>query len=432
MKHVCKKPGPVTRRIIARDHKVVSHCVTREYPFVFKKGRGCFVWDADGKKYLDFAAGISVINIGHAHPAVLKAIRKQLSFGTHAAFADFYAEPPVSFIEELLSVIPHSLNTAFLSNSGTEAVEAAYKMARWHSNKKWVIAFKNSFHGRTMGSLSMTNSKPVQRERFHPFLPVHHIPFPYYYRMNMEPERCSEYCLEQAEDALRQLQGKVAALFVEPIQGEGGYIVPPLLFLKGLKKLCTEYKVLLCADEIQSGCFRTGTFLASEGFGVTPDIVSLAKAVGGGLPLGATVARKELSDWPPGAHANTFGGNLLACAAATATLAWMKQKRIWNNVRTVGELMMDRLQDMQERHELIGDVRGRGLMIGIELVKDRESKKPALEERHTILCKAKEKGLVLLPAGESAIRLCPPLIITKRQAEQGLDILESAIRGVRT
>lgn len=809
MKYVCRTPGSISRKIIARDHRVVSHCLTREYSFVFKKAKGCYVWDVDGWKYLDFSAGVAVANIGHTNPTVTKAITSQSKEAIHSAFGDFYAELPVEFIELLLTFVPRSLNNAFLSNSGTESVEAAYKLARWHSKKKWVLAFEGSFHGRTMGSLSLTKSKPVHRQRYSPFLPVKHVPFPYAYRMNMG-EECGDYCLNEVEKAIKGLKEEVAAVFVEPIQGEGGYIVPPKDFHKGLRKICTEYGVLLCDDEVQAGCFRTGDFLALEGFGVTPDVVSLSKAIGGGIPLGATLANRKLNDWPPGAHAcfhrrakviladgskkeisdivnkkmklnvlsynyktglteqkrivnwfkkrlnsnhewykvittksinekqapnvtkehkyyvvdkgwvkvkdlrkgdkillpipeptqaqeqiiigsifgdgglskpkapnqnaknphltlghkksqleylkfkfevlknltsneltlakngyidekgyrrepfyyfrtinhqyfkklrdyvyiengknkvtkdllnrlqplglaiwymddgslnkwrvslstvnfdeesvnqiishlknkynllwkkepirlksgevrfrinlykeggserfmklispwitdcmkyklrpeirktkklwknikldvtrtkfkpaigevikviksnismkrtrehyiydievednhnyfiptalvsnSTFGGNLLACAAGKATLKFMKKMRVGEKAKKTGKFMMKILEEMRERYEIIGDVRGRGLMIGVEFVKDKKSKKYGIEERHQVLCRSSEKGLLLLPAGKSVIRICPPLILTKEQAETGLDILEDAIKMVK-
>jgi 4-aminobutyrate aminotransferase len=418
--------------IISRDSKVMSTSYGRECDFVFHHGKGVYVFDVAGKKHLDFAAGISVMNAGYAVPSVLHSVYKQLALGTHCAFPDFYAEMPVTFSENLLKNMPSPINhgRVFLSNSGTESVECAMKLAKWKKRRPYMIAFDHCFHGRTMGSLSMTNSKPIQREGFAPFLPVKHVPYPYHYRMKMEPKECSEYCLSKLENAMKQLSGKVSGLFLEPIQGEGGYIVPPKSFVRGVRKLCTEHDVLLCDDEIQAGAWRTGKFLAIENFGVKPDIVSMAKAIGGGLPLGATIAKPALMDWPEGTHSNTFGGNLLACAAGLSTLKYLKQKNAGKNALVVGKFIMKMLKEMEEKYEIVGDVRGLGLMIGIEIVEDKKTRKPNKQARNMILQHACDKGLILLAAGTSVIRMCPPLIINKKEAEKGLDMFESAIKVV--
>ncbi len=806
-KFICRKPGPKSVRILERDKKVISPSLTREYSFVFKKAKGCHVWDVDGRKYLDFAAGVAVMNIGHTNTVIEKALRRQIKDATHAGFSDFYAEKPVEFVEYLLKFLPRHLNKAFLSNSGTEAVEAAYKLARWHTNKKWAIAFKPSFHGRTMGSLSLTNSRPVQRERFWPFLPVKHALYPYCYRCpfkNKEHDDCVNLYLDVLEQKISECDKDLATVFLEPVSGEGGYIVPPTDFVKGVRELCDDNDILLCSDEVQAGCYRTGKFLAIENFDVKPDIVALSKAIGGGIPLGATVANEKIMNWSEGSHAcfhrrakvvladgsrkeiseivnkklqvdvlsynyktrraepkkivnwfkrknvknlewykvvttnsvngvqapcvtkehkywvvnkgwvtvrnlqrgdkillpiphpaptqeqviigsllgdgalsnpksknsnaryphltighqerqldylklkyqllknltsceiklspdshndgydrqrfyyfrtknfpwllnyrkvmhtngnklnvppelikrlnplgmavwfmddgrydgkwradiatynfdkeslrnvieyfarkyeiywepyprilrngekvfgitvnksrgsrkffemiasfvpncmqyklpkefrrdtelegiqirinnsefvptvgkvikvikannkkqdntiydievednhnyftptalvsnSTFGGNLLACAAGIATLKFMREKKLGENAAKIGNYMMKRLEEMKEKYEIIGDVRGIGLMIGVEVVKDKKSKAYGVEERSDILCKASEKGLLLLPAGASAIRICPPLILTKEQADLGLDILEDSIREV--
>ncbi len=419
--------GKKSRDIIKRDHKVISKSLTRDLNLVFDKAKDSYIYDVDGKKYLDFAAGIAVINVGYSNKEVTKSIISQVKKSTHCAFSDFYAELPVRFSEELLKFLPRHLNNVFLSNSGTEAVEAAYKLARWHSNKKWCIAFKNSFHGRTMGSLSLTMSKLVHKDRFYPFLPVKHVPYAYPYRQG---EDCSNKCLKILEKTMRKLKKDLAAVFIEPIQGEGGYIVPPKEFVKGVRELCNRYNVLLCDDEVQAGCYRTGKFLAIENFNVKPDVVILSKAIGGGMPLGATIANKKIMDWPPGSHANTFGGNLASCASGLATLELLKKKKLGDNAKKIGDYMLKRLNKIKEDYEIVGDVRGIGLMIGMELVKNKKGKKYGIKEREKVLKETLRRGLVLLPAGKSTIRICPPLIINKKQANKGLNIIEDSIKEV--
>src|SRR3989344_129697 len=432
MKFICRKPGEKSIEIIKRDQKVISQSLTREYSFVFKMAKGCHVWDVDNRKYLDFGAGVAVVNIGHNNPVIKKAMLKQIKYGVHCGFSDFYAEVPVRFSEYLVSFMPNKeLNNVFLSNSGTEAIEAGLKLAKWHTSKKYVIAFENSFHGRTMGSLSLTKSKPVQRERFGPFLPVRHVPYPYYYRMKMDKEECSNYCLDELEKEIKKLKDDLAGLFIEPIQGEGGYVVPPKSFVKGVRKLCNEHNVLLCDDEVQAGCYRTGKFLGIENFDVKPDVVCLSKSIGGGIPIGVTIANKSLMDWPAGSHANTMGGNLLACATGIESLRYMKEKRLGENAIRVGKHMLKRLNEIKDKFEIIGDVRGIGLMIGIEIVKDKKNRLANAEDRSKFLCNASEKGLILLPAGKSVIRICPPLTLNKGQADLGIDILEDAIKDAK-
>ncbi len=423
--------GKRSAKIIRLDHKIMSPSYDRHSNFVYKKARGVYLYDLDGHRFLDFAAGIAVMNAGHSNPDVIAAIKEQLKFGLHAAFPDFYAELPVKFSKHLISFLPGHLNKVFLSNSGTESVETAFKLARWHSKKKWTVAFTPSFHGRTMGSLSLTDSKPVAREGFGPFLPVEHAPYPYVYRFKNEDEKeCANNSLNAVEKIFAKHKGNVASIFFEPIAGEAGYIVPPKDFAKGLLKLCSQYNVLLCDDEVQTGCYRTGKFLAISHFGVDPDIVSLSKAIGGGIPLGATVARSDIMNWPKGAHSNTFGGNLLSCAAGVATLNFLKKKRLGKNALSIGKLMLKVLNEFKEEFEIVGDVRGIGLMIGVELVKSKSSKEPAVKELESVLRVAGENGLLLLSAGKNVIRICPPLILSKEQALDGLEILRKSIKKV--
>jgi 4-aminobutyrate aminotransferase len=430
-KYKCRKPGPKSVKFIKEDVEVTSPSLTREYSFVYKKAKGMHIFDVDGRKYLDFTSSVAVMNIGHTNPDVVRAMRKQMKLGFHCGFSDFYAETPVRFCRKLVSMLSKGLDKVFLSNSGTESVEAAYKLARYVSNKKWTIAFNNSFHGRTMGSLSLTNSKPIQKKRYNPFLPVDHAPFPNPYRMDMEHGDCSNSCLSHLEDVMRKRKDNLAAVFIEPVQGEGGYVIPPKDFLPGVRRLCDEYGAFLCVDEVQSGCFRTGKFLAIENFGVQPDIVSMSKAIGGGVPLGATIASKNIMDeWPRGSHANTFGGNLLACAGGIAALDFMKNEKLGQNALKMGKYFMKRLNQMVEEFDHLGEVRGLGLMIGLEIVRSKASKAPDEKFRKALLCDCEGKGLLLLPAGESAIRIAPPLIISREQAEKGLDILEDSLRSV--
>ncbi len=422
--------GSKSRKIIELDKKIISQSYHRDsFGFVYDHAKGDYIYDVEGNKYLDFTASVAVANIGHANDEVIKAIKKQVEKGLHCAFPDFYAELPVHFVEKLLTFVPPHLNNAFLSNSGTESVEAAYKCARWHTYKKWFIAFEHAFHGRTMGSLSMTNSKPVQRERYAPFMPIIHVPFPYIYRMPFATEEeCTQYCLDKIEQAMQKHHGDIAGIMVEPIQGEGGYIVPPMDFHRRLKKMCEKHSILYCADEVQSGCFRTGTFLASEQFNVKPDIVSLSKAIGGGIPMGVTLANKQIMDWKQGSHSNTFGGNLIACAAGSASLDYMKKYKLGENAARQGKELMKILNELKEKYECIGDVRGLGLMIGVEIVKDKRTKEHAEELVNEIRKHALQKGLILLEAGKSVIRLCPPLTITKEEVVQAMHILEDAIK----
>jgi 4-aminobutyrate aminotransferase len=425
-------PGPKAKVVLKRDEKISSKSMGRVYPLVISKASGVNVEDVDGNRFLDFNSGIAVMNLGYSHPKIVEAVKRQSELIMHGAFLEFYSEIPVKFSETLLSLIP-SMSRVFLTNSGTESIEAAMKLARYYTKRKYFISFYGSFHGRSLGALSLTSTKTVHRSQFGPFLPVIHVPYanPYRCPIKASKEDCSEACLDYLEDVVFKQEvspEEVAAIFVEPVQGEGGYIVPPKAFLKGLRKICSEHGILYIDDEVQAGCYRTGRFLAIEHFGVEPDIVCLSKALGGGLPLGAMVCREELMTWPPGSHASTFGGNLVACAAGIAVLEVMKKEKVGARAIKSGAKILRYLQELQGEIEAIGDVRGLGLMIGIEFVEDRESKKPATKLRDKVVLDAFKNGLLLLPAGESVIRLAPPLIMGEPDIDTGLEILAGSIR----
>ncbi len=425
-----KPPGPSAVAVLKRDAEVISQSMARHYPLVLERAQDVNLWDVDGNRYLDFTAGFAVMNVGWNHPKVVNAIQQQATLLTHGAFLAFCSETPVTFAQRLTEFLPPSLNRVCLTNSGAESVEAAMKLARYHTGGKYFIAFSNGFHGRTYGALSLTSTKAIQRAGFGPFLPVLHAPFPNPYR----PQGCesTDASLAALEDIFKREvpAEEVAAIFVEPIQGEGGYIIPPKPFLREIRALCDELGILLVVDEVQTGCYRTGTFLASEQFGVKPDIVCLSKAIGGGLPLGAMVASEGVTTWLPGSHAGTFAGNNVACAAGLAVLDILSGEGFGAHVVDAGLHLLQRLNELQQDYDLIGDVRGMGLMAAIELVLSKETKEPATEERRVILNDAFENGLALLPAGESAIRFCPPLTIEKGDIDIGVEILRRSLKRV--
>lgn len=428
-----KPPGPKARHIITRDSRVVSNSLARAYGLVIAKAYGVNYEDVDGNIFLDFNSGIAVTNLGHSQGPIREAVKTQVDVGCHGAFLDFYSELPLRFSEDLVKRMPKGLNKVFLSNSGTESIEAAMKLARSHTKRKLFLAFQGSFHGRTYGSLSLTSSKIIYKEGFGPFLPAIHVPYAYCYRCPFagDAAECCLGTLDFIEENVFKKEAageEFAAMFVEPVQGEGGYVVPPKEFIIGLRKICDDHGIVYVDDEVQAGCFRTGKFLAIENFGVKPDVVCLSKALGGGLPLGATVFREEFNTWRPGSHASTFGGNLVACAAGIASLKIMKKKGFGDDVQRKGRYMMKRLREIEADSPYVGDVRGLGLMIGLELVKDKKSKKPGKEEREKVIKRCFENGLALLGAGESTIRIAPPLIIEKADIDAGLDILAQSIR----
>ena len=434
-KLVCPLPGAKAKAAVEADTRLISPSYTRSYPLVVKRGRGARVEDVDGNEFLDMAAGIAVASTGHCHPEVVAAIQKQAAELIHISGTDFYDEHLTDLAARLSAVAPMpGPHKFFYGNSGAEAVECALKLARYHTGRQHIIAFFGAFHGRTMGALSLTASKPQQKRRFSPLMPgVTHVRYPYAYRGctggPQEEEAFSLGCARYIEEKLFKTvlpPEEVAAIFVEPIQGEGGYVVAQDNFLRELRAICNRHGILLVADEVQSGAGRTGKWWAMEHSGVEPDIVCMAKGIASGMPLGVCMARAEIMDWVPGSHASTFGGNPVSIAAALATMDVIEREGLANAAR-VGELMLERVRGWKETHPLVGDVRGRGMMIGIELVKDKATREPATALRNRVEQVAFERGLIVLGCGETSIRLCPPLILKEEEATVALDILEDAL-----
>jgi 4-aminobutyrate aminotransferase len=427
-----------SQAVLRADKKLISPSYTRSYDAVIERGRGAWLWDIDGRKYLDVTAGIAVAGVGHANPDVVRAVRAQAGRILHNAGTDFYNKPGVDLAGELVKITPGKFpKRVFFTNSGTESVECAFKLSRWHSKKSRMISFLGSFHGRTYGSMTLSASKLTHRDHFAPLVPsVTHAPYAYCYRcaLGEEPGSCDMECLKYLEE---QILGKivppdeVAAVVVEPIQGEGGYIVPPKGFLRGLQKICRKNNFLLVADEVQSGFCRTGRWFASEHSGIVPDIITLAKGIAAGMPLGACVARADVMDWPPGAHASTFSGNPLSCQASLASIAYMRKHKLCQNAERLGNHALKYLRDLQEDVGLIGDVRGLGLMLGIELVRDRKTKEPAIKEASQVLNKCFKKGLMILSCGKSTVRIMPPLVISREELDRGLEILSGVLKSLK-
>jgi len=434
-KLICPLPGPKARAAVEADTRLISPSYTRSYPLVAKRGRGIRVEDVDGNQFIDFAAGIAVVSTGHCHPEVVAAIQKQAAELIHISGTDFYDEHLTDLAERLSAVAPMpGPHKFFYGNSGAEAVECALKLARYHTGRQQVISFFGAFHGRTMGALSLTGSKPQQKRRFSPLVPgVTHIRYPYAYRDcnggAQDEEAYSLSCARFIEEKLFKTilpPEEVAAIFIEPIQGEGGYVVAPDNFLRELRAICSRHGILLVADEVQSGVGRTGKWWAIEHSGVEPDIVCMAKGIASGMPLGICMSRAEIMDWVPGSHASTFGGNPVSIAAALATISIIEREAM-ASAATVGEFILERLRGWEQSHPLVGDVRGRGLMIGIEFVKNKTTREPATALRNRIETLAFERGLLVLGCGETTLRLCPPLIVNQQEATVALDILEEAL-----
>jgi 4-aminobutyrate aminotransferase len=431
-------PGPKSRAVVEADDRLMSPSYTRSYPMVAKRGRGLRVEDVDGNVFLDFAAGIAVTSTGHCHPEVVAAIQKQAGELIHMSGTDFYYEHMITLAERLSAIAPMpGPHRFYYGNSGAEAVECALKLARYHTQRQNVIAFFGAFHGRTMGALSLTASKPQQKRRFSPMLPgVTHVRFPYAYRGCSGGPQAEEAfalgCARYIEEKLFHTTlapEEVAAIFVEPIQGEGGYVVAPTIFMLELRKICDKYGILLVVDEVQSGAGRTGKWWAVEHTGVQPDIICIAKGIASGMPLGICMTRAEIMDWKPGSHASTFGGNPVSIAAALATMDILDREVI-ANAATIGSLMMDRMSEWPMRFAIVGEVRGRGLMIGVEIVKDQATREVAGSWRDAIVELAFKRGLLILGCGETSFRLSPPLVVNKYEAMIALDILEECIEAV--
>jgi len=432
-------PGPNAKRVLAGDQQYISPSYTRSYPLVAKSGRGIVVTDVDGNEFYDFSAGIAVTSTGHCHPHVVAAMQKQAGELIHMSGTDFYYESMVQLAERLSKIAPMpGPHKIYYGNSGAEAIECALKLARYHTKRQNIIAFFGAFHGRTMGALSLTASKPQQRRRFAPLVPgVTHVQYPDIYRGKkdaaQDPDAFALSCARFIEEKLFKTTlppEEVAAIFVEPVQGEGGYVVAPTIFMQELRRICDRHGILLVVDEVQSGVARTGKWWAVEHTGVEPDMVCIAKGIASGMPLGITMTRSAIMDWVPGSHASTFGGNPVCIAAALATLDVIEKEHLLAHTAEVGAHMLQRMSEWPKKLKLVGDVRGRGLMIGVDIVKDKTTKEYGAAERDLIVEKAFEQGVLFLGCGPSSIRLCPPLVVTKEETDVAMDVLEECIREV--
>ncbi|MBI4872754.1 MAG: acetyl ornithine aminotransferase family protein [Candidatus Riflebacteria bacterium] len=430
---VTKLPGPRAQEVLNLDDRYVSPSYTRGYPLVAERASGCMVWDPDGNRFLDFNAGIATCSTGHCHPEIVKAIQDQAAKLIHMSGTDFYYGAQARLAKKLAELAPgDSSKKVFFSNSGAESIECALKLARYKTGRTVNLAFFGGFHGRTMGALSLTASKALQRKSFEPLVPhVIHVPYAYCYRCDWgkKPGTCCLECFRFTEDYIFKRvadPGDIAAVVVEPIQGEGGYVVPPPEFLQKLREITRKHGMLLIADEVQSGVGRTGKFFAIEHFGVEPDILCIAKGIASGLPLGCTIARGDIMDWKAGMHASTFGGNPVACESALKTVELI-ERELLVNAREMGERLMTGLRPIAERSPIVGELRGRGLMVGIEIVHDRQSRQPAGELRDRIVESCFEKGLLLLGCGPNTLRLCPPLVVRPEQIDFAVQTISQTI-----
>ena len=431
-KIVVPLPGPKAREFMARDARTVSQNLTKDVPLVVSRGQGMVVEDVDGNRFLDFAAGISTVSTGHCHPEIVRAVQEQAANLIHICYTDFFYPVYIDLCEELAKIAPIKGNKrVFLTNSGAEAVETAIKLARVRTGRQKIVGFFGAFHGRTYGAMTLTASKPVQRKGYGPFVPeILHTHYAYCYRcpVNRKPESCGVECLELLTDSYFHHSvdpSEVAAVIVEPVQGEGGFIPPHRDFLPKLQDLCRKNGILLIADEVQCGMGRTGKMFALEHYGIEPDMIILAKGIASGMPLSAVIAREDVMKWNDGGHGSTFGGNPVSCASALATLRLL-QDGLMENAGKVGAYLIEKLKALQKKHGAIGDVRGLGLMVGIEVVDGRAGNRPAPGTRHKVIEKAFALGLLTLPCGESTIRLSPPLIAREGDVDKAVAILDTA------
>ncbi len=430
-------PGPRAKKIVERDSKVMSPSYTRAEAIVASDGWGCYVRDVDGNVLLDLSSGMFVLNYGYSHPRLITAVERQMKKLTHFAGTDFYYESQVELAERLTKITPGNFSKrVYFGNSGAESVEAAFKCARWHTRRPRIISYTGAFHGRTFGAMSLSSANVLHHRNFSPLVPgVSFMPYPYCYRcpFGKECPDCGFACIDFIRDQLRKVvpPEEVAAVITEPIQGTSGYIVPPDGYFNEIKKLCEENDWIFIADEIQTGLGRTGKMFAMEHWGVVPDIVCIAKALSGGIaPIGATIAKAKVMDWEPGAHASTFGGNLVACAAAIEGMKIIEEQNLVKNAAKMGDYMFKRLKELEEKSKLIGEVRGKGLLLGLEMVKDKRTKERAPKERNMLVEEALRRGLIVFRGGRSVIRIAPPLIIQPEELELGLNIFEESLREV--
>jgi len=436
-KIVVRPPGPKARELVKRDEQVISPSFVRYYPLVIEGGKGCIVRDVDGNQYIDFNSGLVCLNVGHSHPKVIEAVKKQCDRYLHYSITDFLYREVVDLGEKLCEITPGKWEKkVFFGNSGAESLEGAAKLARWHTRRQLFIAFISAFHGRTLGALSFTASKPIQRRHFFPLVPgVTHVPYPYCYRcpFKLTYPNCDYWCVDFIDEYVLQKYvppEDVAAFVVEPIQGEGGYVVPPPEYFQRLKKLADKYGILLIDDEIQAGMGRTGKWCAIEHWKVEPDVVCLAKSLASGLPLSVMVAKAKVMDWEGGTHATTFGGNPVACVASLATFDVIKNERLMENAVKQGNYIMKRLNEVKEKSEILGDVRGKGLMIGAEIVENKKSKASASKKAEEIMMRSWKRGVALVTCGKSTIRIAPPLVITKDLVDSALEIIIDTMKEI--
>lgn len=432
-----KVPGPRAKEFVIRDERVMSPSYTRTEPIVAEEGWGCYVRDIDGNVFLDLSSGMFVLNYGYSHPRLIRAVVKQATKLAHFAGTDFYYDAQVDLAERLSKLVPGNFKKkVYFGNSGAEAVEAAFKCARWHTRRQRMIAFTGAFHGRTFGAMSLSSTNVLHHRHFSPLVPgVSHMPYPYCYRcpFGKEYPSCGYFCIDFIKEQLRKVvpPEEVAAVITEPIQGSSGYIIPPPEYYTMIKELCDEYDWLFIADEVQTGLGRSGKNFAIEHWGVIPDMVCVAKALSGGMaPIGAMVASAEAMDWEPGAHASTFGGNLVACAAAIEGLKILEEQKLVKRAAEFGERVMKRLKEIEEKSKIVGEARGKGMMFALEIVKDKRTKERGVNEREMLVKEALDRGLIVFRGGRSVIRIAPPLIISQRELDLGIDILEESLREV--